>query len=1502
MRTGKCAISPESVNRLKKTQTMKSGGSTANIEVRRRRRLGSVALSVASTLLLVSAFWVLSDADISDSPAGSLTGESAISHLKQTGTYDSLFEAVTAARYQVNEAETGASASNDANGFRMSFTETGLQLRATKKDRTWTSNWRLSSLGVGDDQTSVGDGYWRTEGNRADLVRAGQEVTEWFVNRRDGLEHGFTLAARPGSKNSSEGLRLVMAVDGDLQAHADEDGKALTLTDIAGYEVLRYEKLKVWDAEGKDLTARMRTEKKGEVWFEVEDKLAIYPITVDPTFIQRQTIGNPGQFTNIDDRFGWDVAISGTTAVVGAYQAYRDASTFTGVAYVFVLQGGVWTQQVRLFPGSNGINDEQYGESVAISGNTVAVGARHAKFDNSIGGQVHGAVYVYTRTGTAWAFQQRIMAADTAKGLTFGDAVDIEGDQLVVGASRLYPPLPPVQTPAAGIYSFVRVGNTWSQQQKLTCSNCLGFGDEVELEGTTLLAPSKNTVIGTSAGPGLVMAYTRLGSSWGAPQQLVPNDPSVNSCFGSSVSVSGDIAVIGADAARCNSTHLPGAAYVFTRDSGSWSQVQKLTASDGYDDDNFGRSVAIEGETIVVGAPGDEGPGSMVVGAAYVFTRGTAQWFETDQLNGASVPRSYFGMSVAIKGGIMFIGAPGQSTAPNGAVFTYDGGNVQTTMRRPNLGGLTQGSVNQGLNDVDSPLVFKTTPADLTAMPSVTKGLVADGVTPLLFELTVPTEAFPGGGELQYRVEAEIVNGGTLDGVPIGERLLALNSGSWTTDRDLSFTAAANTRYAYLSPVGSDQLHFDSGANELKVRLKFTNLATQLVAGEKVFYIRKPPIALIHGYNTDGEWGDIFQGVLSTSRPRTLLGQPDFIRTIKYGNLPVDTPATELQNTVLPFHQLVPLVWNEFDQMRSSIATGWAMTRHDVVAHSQGGILTRLLSSKNSNQFSPQPFRNPDNFNRGRFHRVVTIGSPHNGTRIVRYMLALQGRFQGTTTGRRSLGISGLVSNFLISNGTAQNKFDPAGPQIIHINQPGSGAPWAPDEAAKFHLVQTTVNYGLAPSFSAFSYSDYGLGLNNANGALVLPRGSDGVVDFDSMTATTPEAGQSPPSNSYRMPSNLLVSHAFVDPTGMSIDLGAGVDLFGGTAGQVQASEVAQHVIAALDQDPAIPAADRIFGPFRLPAPVPASVVVDIQNAAENVTPGILDAIGLIGSASRSGKTLLGTVTQTYQFNLPMGETLAGPVFWTAERYGVNGVSGQGVSFSTVAGHPGQISLNIDLDVPGDVAIYGTATAVSGKVFTGSPVLAYSVEPLASAYTLSSIDVKPSTGDYTVGSGVEPSLWASYTDVNNPGNPPLRLRRWIVPPELDVISSAPGVLDVSDKLAWEFIGVGTSTVSIAWRGQSAQASFTAFNGDLGPTASSVSISGRVTTAAGSGVANAIVTMADADGQTRNAITGAFGYYQFDDVPSGETVVVSVRSKRYTFAPQIVNVNDQLTDLDFTAQP
>ncbi|MBP9108358.1 MAG: hypothetical protein KBF83_02265 [Pyrinomonadaceae bacterium] len=734
------------------------------------------------------------------------------------------------------------------------------------------------------------------------------------------------------------------------------------------------------------------------------------------------------------------------------------------------------------------------------------------------------------------------------------------------------------------------------------------------------------------------------------------------------------------------------------------------------------------------------------------------------------------------------------------------GPEVKTTLRRPDENGLTATSIAEGVNSIDAPLEFKTNLAILGTQPAVEKGLVADGVTPLLIEFEVPANSIPGGTPVEYQVELEIEGGGTIAGIPAANRLNLGRSGTWVpgTGR-LSFTTTENKQYAHIAPIASDNVKFSGATKEIKLRAVVTKPSNGVVVGEALFAVRKPPIALIHGYNTDGTWGDLFQVVLASSRPRE-----DFVYTIRYGQTPVDAAVTQKLNTVLPFGSLVPIVAEELERMKTEIKTDWAMTRHDVVAHSQGGILTRLLGSKNGNTMMSEPFRNAGNFNRGRFHRAVTIGSPHNGTRIVRYMVDLQERFGAQTSGTR-LGVPGAVASLLISDGTAQLKFDPAGPQIAHINQLQSGAPWEPDPGLKIHLVQTTVNNGQSPSVNSFSAADGGLGLN-VTGPLVLPRGSDGVVDFDSMTATTPEAGQSPPTNSYRMPAPLQISHALVG-------LAAGIDLFGGTAGQVGSPDVALHVIGALDQSDSISAADRVFGPFRLPAPLPQTAIDDIQIAANAVTPGVAESIELLTGPRPATELGPSTVLRTFTFRLPVGETIASPVVWHVERFGLNGVTEQGATLEPLAGNPAAVTVNVDESVLGDVVLYGTARTNSGKVIIGSPVLVHSTEPNAANYSLSSIDISPRGGSYPIGGGTEPYLFAIYSDTQVPSNPPLRLRRWINPLDIGISSSNAGVVNVADKLSWKFAGLGTSSVEVSWRGRTIVLSFDVFdpNGNGTPT-------------------------------------------------------------------------------------
>jgi hypothetical protein len=182
------------------------------------------------------------------------------------------------------------------------------------------------------------------------------------------------------------------------------------------------------------------------------------------------------------DQFGWSVAISGSTAVVGA-----DTPNGTGAAYVFVRSGTTWSQQAEL-TASDGTSNDEFGRSVAISGDTAMVGA-HAK--NS----ATGAAYVFVRSGTTWSQQAELTARDRRAGDFFGNRVAISGSTVVVGA--------PFKNSATGAaYVFVR-GTTWFQQAELTASDGVSgdfFGGSVAISGRTAVvgAPFKNSATGAA--------------------------------------------------------------------------------------------------------------------------------------------------------------------------------------------------------------------------------------------------------------------------------------------------------------------------------------------------------------------------------------------------------------------------------------------------------------------------------------------------------------------------------------------------------------------------------------------------------------------------------------------------------------------------------------------------------------------------------------------------------------------------------------------------------------------------------------------------------------------------------------------------------------------------------------------------------------------------------------------------------------------------------------------
>jgi hypothetical protein len=331
-----------------------------------------------------------------------------------------------------------------------------------------------------------------------------------------------------------------------------------------------------------------------------------------------------------NDRFGRASAIDGDTVVAGAFAK----NTHEGAAYVFTRSGTTWSQQQAL-TSVDLISNDEFGSSVAVQGDTAVVGAL-AQNNSS------GSVYVFTRTGTTWTQQQKLTAADAENGDVFGFSVSISGDTIAVGAA--HKGAGGLQRGAA--YVFTRTGTTWAAQQRLTADDAADgdrFGTSISLSGDTVVVGA----FGTAAG-GAAYVFTRSGTTWSQQQKLTPSDANPGASFGWSVAVDVDTAVVGAFDA--------GAAYVFTRSGTTWTQQQKLPEADGGPGSNMGTSVAVAGDTAVVGAINGGG-----VGAAYVYHRTGATWTEQPKLvldvGGAL---NEFGQSVGISGDSVVVGADGQ--------------------------------------------------------------------------------------------------------------------------------------------------------------------------------------------------------------------------------------------------------------------------------------------------------------------------------------------------------------------------------------------------------------------------------------------------------------------------------------------------------------------------------------------------------------------------------------------------------------------------------------------------------------------------------------------------------------------------------------------------------------------------------------------------------------------------------------------------------------------------
>ena len=257
-----------------------------------------------------------------------------------------------------------------------------------------------------------------------------------------------------------------------------------------------------------------------------------------------------------DDNFGWEVSISGDYIVVGAI-GDDDNGSSSGSAYVFILNGTSWVQEDKLL-ASDGVADDLFGRFVSISGDYAVVGA---PLQDEKGSDA-GSAYVFKRNGTSWAQEDKLLASDGAIDDLFGRSVSIWGDYIVVGAlSHDDNGL----SNSGTAYVFKRTGTSWAEEDKLLPSDGAAddlFGRSVSIWGDYIVVGALFHDDNGLSNSGTAYVFKRTGTSWAEEDKLLPSDGAADDLFGRSVYISGDCIVVGS-LLDDDTGSSSGSAYVF---------------------------------------------------------------------------------------------------------------------------------------------------------------------------------------------------------------------------------------------------------------------------------------------------------------------------------------------------------------------------------------------------------------------------------------------------------------------------------------------------------------------------------------------------------------------------------------------------------------------------------------------------------------------------------------------------------------------------------------------------------------------------------------------------------------------------------------------------------------------------------------------------------------------------------------------------------------------------
>lgn len=379
-----------------------------------------------------------------------------------------------------------------------------------------------------------------------------------------------------------------------------------------------------------------------------------------------QSFSESGKMTASDGaagaNFGYSVGVSGQFAVAGSPEM-NGAGTASGAVYVYKQNGSNWSQ-IQKLTASDAATNCQFGHAVALEGTRLVIGAFG---DNNY----KGAAYVFEYNGTQWVQKQKLVPFDGAAADFYGYSVSISGDRIVVGSR--YDDDNGTSSGSAYVYKYN--GNSWVFDQKLIASDGAAnddFGVSVSISDNHIIVGAyANDDNGAESGSAYV--FTSNGTNWSETQKITASDAAAGDYFGFSVSISGNNIIAGASKENSNGS-ASGAAYLFSLNGSTWTETQKLTASDAAADDQFGYSVSISGNMFIAGAYGNSDAGT-ASGSAYIFKFNGTNWSEIDQLTASDADTSdYFGYSVCINSNQAIVGAYQNSDngVNSGSAYLFD--------------------------------------------------------------------------------------------------------------------------------------------------------------------------------------------------------------------------------------------------------------------------------------------------------------------------------------------------------------------------------------------------------------------------------------------------------------------------------------------------------------------------------------------------------------------------------------------------------------------------------------------------------------------------------------------------------------------------------------------------------------------------------------------------------------------------------------------------------------